>query len=154
MGTYTVSRTRTIAADRDRIHALLADFHEWRTWSPWEDLDPDLQRTYGGAERGPGSTYAWKGNRKAGEGRMEMTGSTPERVDVTLTFLKPFRSTSSVTFTLAPAGDADAATDVTWTMTGEQKGLMGVLGKVVSMDRLIGKDFDKGLERLRAAAEG
>ncbi len=38
-------------------------------------------------------------------------------------------------------------------MTGEQKGLMSVLGKVYSMDRLIGPDFEKGLARLKAVAE-
>ncbi len=30
---------------------------------------------------------------------------------------------------------------------------MGLIGKVVSMDRLVGKDFEKGLARLKAAAE-
>ena len=38
-------------------------------------------------------------------------------------------------------------------MTGEQKGVAGVFGKIVSMDRLIGKDFEKGLARLKANVE-
>ena len=47
----------------------------------------------------------------------------------------------------------DAGTEVTWHMTGEQTGLMGVVGRVVKMDKLIGPDFEKGLARLKAAAE-
>ena len=38
-------------------------------------------------------------------------------------------------------------------MTGEQKGLMAVFGKFMSMDKLIGPDFEKGLARLKAVAE-
>lgn len=150
MGSYEVARTTTISAEPARVHALVDDFHEWPAWSPWEDLDPDLQRTYTGPASGVGAHYAWQGNRKAGQGTMEITGSTPERVDIDLLFMKPFDSASKVTFELVPTG---AGTEVTWRMRGEQKGLWGVLGKVVSMDRLVGKDFEKGLARLKVAAE-
>lgn len=150
MGTFVVERDTTVQAPPAVVHALVDDFHEWRAWSPWEDVDPDLQRTYTGPERGVGAHYAWRGNRKAGEGSMEITGSTPERVDVDLEFLKPFAARSRVTLLLRPAADG---THVTWRMTGEQKGLMGLVGKVVPMDRLVGKDFEKGLARLKAAAE-
>jgi len=44
-------------------------------------------------------------------------------------------------------------TEVTWTMSGEQKGLWGVIGRLYPMDKLIGKDFEKGLARLKAVAE-
>jgi len=150
MSSYVVSRSASIAADPARVHALIDDFHEWRKWSPWEEVDPDLERTYGGAEKGVGATYAWKGNRKAGQGSMEITASTPERVDVALAFLKPFKSESKVTLALSPAGNG---TDVTWTMSGEQKGFAAIFGKIFSMDKLVGKDFEKGLAQLKAAAE-
>lgn len=150
MVNYRVSRSTSIAADPALVHRLVNDLHEWQHWSPWEGLDPDLERTFSGADQGVGAHYSWSGNRKAGQGSMEITASTPEQVDVALAFLKPFRSDSKVSFELAAAGDG---TDVTWVMTGEQKGLAAVFGKVVPMDRLIGKDFDKGLVQLKAAAE-
>ncbi len=150
MGAFEVSRSISVAASPETIHALIDDFHQWRQWSPWEDLDPDLQRTYSGAEAGIGAHYAWKGNRKAGEGSMEIVGSGPEGVEVDLRFLKPFAADNRVRLSLVPTTQG---TDVTWTMTGEQKGLMGLFGKLVPMDRLVGKDFEKGLARLKAAAE-
>jgi hypothetical protein len=150
MGSFEVVRTTTIAADPARVHALVDDFHEWPAWSPWEGLDPDLRRTYTGPVTGVGAHYAWEGNRKAGQGTMEITGSAPERIDIDLMFMKPFDSASKVTFDLVPT---DGGTEVTWRMRGEQKGIWGVLGKVVSMDRLIGKDFEKGLARLKAVLE-
>ncbi len=151
MGTYEVSRSIPVEADPARVHGLVNDFREWRAWSPWEDLDPALERTYEGPEAGVGARYSWRGNRKAGEGSMELTSSTPQRIEVALTFLRPFKASNQVTFDLVPS--SGGSTDVTWTMTGEQKGLMGVLGKVIPMDKLVGKDFEKGLARLKAAAE-
>jgi hypothetical protein len=126
------------------------DFHEWPAWSPWEDVDPALQRTYSGPDSGVGAHYAWSGNRRAGSGSMEITSSTPDEIDLRLSFLRPWKATNDVTFTLVPAGDG---TEVTWRMTGEQKGAAAVFGKVFNMDRLLGKDFEKGLARLKAAAE-
>ncbi|WP_206678316.1 SRPBCC family protein, partial [Salmonella enterica] len=79
----------TVAAAPERVHALIDDFREWQQWSPWEGLDPDLDRTYSGPSRGVGSHYAWRGNKKAGQGRMEITESTPSRVAVDLHFLEP-----------------------------------------------------------------
>ena len=150
MGSYSVTRTTTVDAPAHEVHALIDDFHAWTQWSPWEDLDPELQRTYSGSERGVGAVYQWSGNRKAGQGRMEITRSSPEDVEVALDFLKPFKSSSTTTFSLAASGNG---TVVEWRMTGEQKGLMSALGKVYSMDRLIGPDFEKGLARLKTLAE-
>lgn len=150
MGNYHVSRSATIAADPALVHRLVNDLHEWQTWSPWEGLDPELERTYSGADAGVGAHYAWSGNRKAGQGTMEITGSTPEQVDLALTFVKPFKSVSAVSFSLAADGDA---TQVTWAMRGEQKGFAAVFGRIVPMDRLIGKDFERGLAQLKSAAE-
>ena len=64
---YVVQRSTTINADPDRIYHQVADFHEWPKWSPWEDLDPQMQRTYSGPQAGTGATYAWEGNTKVAE---------------------------------------------------------------------------------------
>jgi hypothetical protein len=147
---FEVSRSATVEADPARVRGLVNDFHEWPAWSPWEDLDPAMQRTYSGPDAGVGAQYAWSGNRKAGQGSMEITSSTPESIGIRLTFLKPWQATNDVTFTFVHQG---SGTDVTWRLAGEQKGIAAVFGKVFSMDRLVGKDFEKGLARLRAAAE-
>ena len=151
MADFEVVRSTSIAAPAERIHALIDDFHAWRSWSPWEDLDPALRREYGGPESGVGARYAWEGNRKAGKGNMEIVGSAPERIDVRLTFEKPFKAVNDVAFTLAPAGDGE--TEVAWRMTGTQRGFAALFGKVFSMDRMVGKDFEKGLARMKATAE-
>lgn len=150
MGAFEVTRSTRVSADPGVVHGLINDLQEWQKWSPWEELDPDLQRAYSGARTGVGSRYEWQGNRRAGAGSMEITSSTPEQVGLTVTFLKPFRATSQIVFSLARV---TGGTEVTWTMRGEQKGLMAVVGKVMPMDKMVGKDFEKGLARLKSAAE-
>jgi hypothetical protein len=115
-------------------------------------MDPDLKRTYGGAARGRGAVYAWEGNRKVGQGRMEIVDApVPSRVTIRLDFLKPFEAHNTAEFTLVPQGDV---TEVTWAMTGPNLFMGKVMGLFVDMDRMIGRDFERGLANLKAVAEG
>jgi uncharacterized protein YndB with AHSA1/START domain len=145
--TYTVTRSRTIDAPADRIYPLVASFQQWTRWSPWEGVDPDMERRYSGAESGVGAVYAWSGNRKAGAGRMEITrADDPRLVEIALDFEKPFRSSNITVFTIDPEGEERAK--VTWRMTGPRPLVMKLLGPLMNMEKLVGKDFEKGLERL------
>jgi uncharacterized protein YndB with AHSA1/START domain len=149
--TYTVQRATSIAAPPQRVYDLVSDFHEWRRWSPWEDVDPQLSRTYTGPPSGVGAGYSWSGNRQAGAGRMEIVEvQPPSLVRVDLEFTKPFRSRNTFSFVIEPFG---SGSQVTWTMTGQQTLATRVMGLVRPMDKMIGPDFEKGLARLKAAAE-
>ena len=150
MSRFEVTRSTTVDAPPARVHALVDDFHQWTVWSPWEGIDPAMRRTYSGPDSGVGARYAWSGNRKAGAGSMTITSSAPERIGVELSFTKPWRTTNQVDFLIVPTG---SATEVTWRMTGEQKGLAAVFGKIYPMDKLVGGDFERGLAQLKSAAE-
>ena len=148
--TYTVERSRHIAASVQAVRERIVDLHRWETWSPWEGLDPDMRRAYGGAASGVGSWYEGEGNRKAGKGRMEIIGADDLFVRLDLQFLKPFKSHSNTTFAFRPDGDG---TQVTWAMVGPQSAITKVMGLFTSMDEMIGPDFEKGLEQLKIEAE-
>jgi uncharacterized protein YndB with AHSA1/START domain len=149
-GEFEVKREATIPASRAAVYALLVDFHRWREWSPWEDADPDLRRTYSGPDAGTGAVYEWSGNRKAGAGRMEITDAVePASVQIALQFLEPFKSANTTTFVLV---ERDGETQVAWRMVGPKTLMTRVMGIFSSMDKLVGNDFEKGLTQLRAAA--
>ena len=150
--TYTVERSATIAAEPEQIYPQLANFREWMKWSPWEDLDPNQQRTFSGAESGPGAKYAWSGNRKAGRGQMEITAAQqPSELRIALDFEKPFKSSNTIEFFLVPEGSD--RTRVRWVMTGPKTLMTKVMGLFSSMDKMVGPDFEKGLARLKDAVE-
>ena len=149
--TYTVERSVTIDAPPARIYDQIANFHNWTTWSPWETVDPELKRTYSGAESGIGAVYGWSGNRKAGQGRMEITDATePSRVQIDLVFEKPWKAHNDTWFTIQPEGPVSR---VTWSMTGKKTLITKVMGIFKSMDKLLGPDFERGLTRLQATTE-
>ncbi len=150
--TFRITRAATIAAAPGQIFPLLDDFHAWARWSPWEKMDPAMQRTHSGAARGVGAKYAWTGNKKVGEGSMEILESTaPLRLKVKLDFLKPFEAHNVAEFSLAPTG---SDTTVTWSMSGPSPLMFRVMGLFMSMDAMVGKDFEAGLANLRAQVEG
>ncbi|HEX2568830.1 MAG TPA: SRPBCC family protein [Polyangia bacterium] len=149
--TFTVERSASINAPADVVYAQVADFHGWAAWSPWEKLDPALKRTYEGAPSGQGAIYRWVGNDKVGEGRMTIVGAKPgEQVEIKLEFIKPFEATSQTLFTFKPTGDA---TQVTWTMNGNNNFMAKLVTLFVNFDASVGGDFERGLAALKTVAE-
>ena len=147
--TFSIVRTASIAAPSEKLFSLISDFHQWRSWSPWEDKDPDLKRSYSGAERGKGAVYAWEGNKNVGSGRMEILEATPSQIVIKLDFLKPFEAHNQAEFTLTPQA---SATNVTWTMRGPAPFISKLMQVFMNFDKMIGKDFEAGLANLRKAA--
>jgi uncharacterized protein YndB with AHSA1/START domain len=148
---FSVQRSTTIQAAATKVWPLLTDFHRWPEWSPWEKLDPAMQRTHSGAASGVGAIYEWTGNKKVGAGRMEITGAeAPRKVNIKLDFLRPFKSQNVTEYTLADKG---GATEVIWTMAGPATFVTKLMGVFVSMDKMIGKDFEEGLAKMKSVAE-
>ena len=148
---FRVQRTMKIKAPPEKIFPLINDFHSWSSWSPWEKLDPAMRRTNSGAAMGQGAVYEWEGNAKVGKGRMEITEvSPPTKVTVKLDFLKPIEGHNIAEFTLEPQGDS---TSVTWVMRGPTPFLSKVIQVFISMDSMVGKEFETGLGNLKSIAE-
>jgi carbon monoxide dehydrogenase subunit G len=148
---FRVQRAASIKAPPEKIFALINDFHRWDAWSPWEKKDPAMKRTYGGATSGKGAVYAWEGNKDVGQGRMEIAESSPpSKLTLKLDFVKPFEAHNIVAFTLEPRGDA---TNVTWAMQGDTPYFAKIIHVFINMDDMVGKDFESGLAKLKAAAE-
>ncbi len=148
--TFRLSRSIVIAAPPEKIVPHIEDFHRWSAWSPWEKMDPAMTRTYDGPERGPGAVYTWNGNNKVGEGRMEILEVGANRVVVDLQFFKPFKAHNKAEFDLVPAG---SLTNVTWAMTGPLLFMAKVMHVLMPIDKMVGKDFESGLEGIKAQAE-
>jgi len=149
---FRVVRSTTIDAPPAKVFGYLNDFRQWRQWSPWENLDPNLQRTYSGADSGVGAKYAWEGNKNVGSGSMEIVESAvPAKISLKLDFLRPFEAHNMTDFTFEPAGNG---TKLTWDMHGPNQCMGPIMGVFMDMDAMVGKDFEKGLANLKSVAEG
>jgi hypothetical protein len=148
---FRITRRLAMAAPAAAIFPHVNELAKWRAWSPWEKLDPDLKRTYEGPPAGEGAKYSWTGNPQVGEGRMTITESRPNSlVRIKLEFIKPFQATNSSEFVFEPNGNG---TVVTWNMQGRNNFTAKAFHLLMNMDKLVGKDFEKGLNDLKSIAE-
>ena len=151
--TFSVQRAAAVRAPAERIFPLISNFHQWVNWSPWENKDPAMKRTYSGAESGKGAVYAWDGNKNVGSGRMEiLDASSPSKIVIKLDFFKPFEGHNTAEFTIQPERDA-ATTNITWVMHGPAPFMSKVMQVFMNLDKMIGKDFEAGLANLKELTE-
>ena len=149
--TFSVQRAATVKAPPEKIFPLINDFHQWVSWSPYENKDPAMKRSYSGAESGKGAVYGWEGNKNVGSGRMEILDtSAPTKIVIKLDFFTPFEGHNTAEFTMQPQGDV---TNVTWVMHGPAVFISKVMQVFMNLDKMIGKDFEVGLVNLKRLAE-
>jgi len=149
--TFHVERAIDIAAPSDAVFAKVNDFHQWEAWSPWEKLDPKMEKVFSGTPVGQGMAYAWSGNDKVGQGKMTITESKLNQlIRIRLEFLKPWKATNEAKFTFQSVGKS---THVVWGMDGSHNFMSKAFSMVSDLDAMIGKDFEKGLASLKATAE-
>ena len=145
-----VQRKLTIDASVEQIQSLITDFHNWVDWSPWEDIDPELKRTYSGPAEGVGASYDWSGNRKAGAGNMTIQAISPAAIDIDLTFTKPFKSKSKTRFDFLTDG---TSTTVSWEVQTPETFMLKIMSVFIKLEKTVGPDLEKGLARLKAVVE-
>jgi hypothetical protein len=148
---FRVARSATISAAPSAVFAQVNDFHKWEGWNPWGKIDPAMKNTYEGAPAGVGAIYTWAGNNEVGEGRMTITESRlSDLIRINLEFFKPFAATNTAQFTFKPDGSQTVAT---WSMTGEKNFMAKAVQLFMSMDRMIGGQFEKGLAAIKSIVE-
>jgi hypothetical protein len=148
---FTVQRSITVNAPAEKIYPLVADFRKWPLWSPYENKDPAMSRSYGGAPSGVGANYGWEGDRNVGAGRMEIIdAAAPTKIAIKLDFNRPFEAHNIAEFGFAPQGNA---TTVTWSMRGPLPFVGKVMQLCFNMDRMVGGDFETGLAKLKSVSE-
>lgn len=147
---FVVRREMDITAPPEKIFPYINDLRLGRQWTPFEK-DPKMRRRYSGAIMGVGAIYEWIGDARAGAGRLEIIESTPvSEVVMRLLMFRPMKADNTVIFTLEPLG---TQTRVGWEMTGPQPFFAKVINTVINCDRMVGRDFETGLVRLKTLVE-
>jgi uncharacterized protein YndB with AHSA1/START domain len=143
-----VERSREIAVPPDQVWPLIAEPRRWNDWQPWLAKDPAMHITYSGPDRGAGAQWAWKSETE-GEGRMKFEHAEPPRLlQYRLEFVD-MGSTATGQFRLEPAG---AGTRVTWTFDTRLGANPVMRWFGLMLDRVVGADFEAGLDRLARRA--
>ena len=151
-GEFRVERRARIAAPAEQVWPHIAELRAFNRWNPYERKDPLIKGAYSGPASGVGSRYDWD-SLEVGSGSLEITAQQPGRaVQMKLDFVKPFEAHNQAEFALQPL--PDGATEVRWTMQGPANFLSKLMGVFIDMDKMVGRDFEAGLQNLRQLAEG
>lgn len=145
----TVTRSVVINAPEYAIYPYLNDLRKFPDWSPWVDRDPDMKLTYSGPPEGKGAKVEWESEKPSiGTGSMQIVETEQSRsVDLTADF-NGLKGRSS--YQLSPAG---AGSKLTWSFGYETGSSPIKRWKGLMLDRFIGAEYLKGLEKLRAKVE-
>jgi uncharacterized protein YndB with AHSA1/START domain len=150
-GEFRVERSARIAAPADTVWPLVSELRAFNRWNPYERKDPLIKGVYSGAASGVGSRYDWD-SKEVGSGSLEITSQQPGRsVQMKLDFVKPFEAHNAAEFALQPT--ADGGTEVRWTMHGPANFLSKLMGVFIDLDKMVGRDFEAGLQNLRQLAQ-
>ena len=150
-GEFQVTRSATIAASPAALFEQVNDHRKFAAWNPWGKIDPNVKNTFTGPATGVGSVFSWQGNRDVGAGSSTIIESKPgELVRLRMEWKEPMEGTSTVDFTFKPLGDK---TVMTWHMYGPNTYVGKVMCLFMSMDKMVGGQFEKGLAELKALVE-
>lgn len=148
---YDVRRSIVVNKPLAEVYDFLKYINNQDQWSPWKEKDPNMKKTLTGTDGEIGFISAWVGNKDVGEGEQELVGlKENEEVTSVLRFFKPWKSTSDAYLRVA---EKDGGTEVTWGFSGKNKFPFSIFMLFMSMDKSVGKDFEKGLGKLKGILE-
>ena len=150
--TYHVFRTIEINSPKAKVFPYLKFLDKQSEWSPWAKKDPNMKRKLTGTDGEVGAISYWNGNKEVGEGEQEITKIIEgERVEGQLRFFKPWKSESDCYMNLAET--TTGKSKVTWGFSGKNKFPFSIIMLFMSMDKMVGKDFEEGLQSLKSQLE-
>lgn len=145
-----VERSIQIAAPPEKVFPLVNDLEAFNRWSPWAATDSDTKYELTGPESGVGARMSWfSENPEVGSGSQEIIRSqAPTKVVLMLDFGD--QGNAEASFDLQPV---DAGTEITWSFSYEAG--YDLIGRYLGllMDRLVGENYQEGLERLKRLVE-
>ncbi|MEP2687283.1 SRPBCC family protein [Maribacter dokdonensis] len=146
--TYHVSRSVILDHDPVKVWPHLKFLKKQQEWSPWAKKDPNMELTFTGVDGEIGAISHWNGNKDVGEGEQEITKiKEGERIEQDLRFFKPYKSQSDCYMNLEAVDGTKSK--VTWGFSGKNKFPMSIMMLFMSMDKMVGKDFEQGLQNLK-----
>jgi hypothetical protein len=148
---FRYERSGLIHAQPAQIFPYLANFKKGNEWSPYDRRDPDMKRTFKGAEGEVGSIMEFDGNRDSGAGSLEVLKIIPnQQVEIKLVMTRPISASNTIIYTLTPEGDQ---TRFSWAMSGDG-GFMGkLIGVFIDCEKMVAGDFEVGIKTLKDLIE-
>ena len=151
--TYSVEKSIRINRPLNEVYDFVSHLRNQDQWAKWNTLDPDMKKTFHGEDGKIGFRSAWESDHKeVGAGQQTITALEENKAIYTkLEFFKPFKSESDAYIKTEKVDET--TTDVYWGFTGVMNPPMNVMLLFMNMSKMVGKDFEEGLAKLKDVLE-
>ena len=149
---FTFEKTIAINAPIDTVWNYTGSLSGLDKWSPWNDHDPNMKKEISGLDGTVGAIQSWTSDvKEVGVGSQTITKIVkPSLFETKLDFEKPRESHGSAFVKLVSDGKS---TNVTWGMMGKMPYPMNVMILFMNLGKMMGKDWDNGLAKLKQMSE-
>lgn len=152
-GEFKYEKSISINAPAEKVWQNTNTLKAMDQWSPWNDIDLKMQKDWSGTTGQPGEKMCWESkNDNAGKGCQEVkeVDTAGKRIDTSIQFLAPYQSSADAYVTVIPEAGGSKAT---WGFVSQIPYPFTLMKLFMNMDGAIGKDYQKGLSRLKEISE-
>ncbi|HKK11266.1 MAG TPA: SRPBCC family protein [Flavobacteriaceae bacterium] len=149
---YEISRSIIVDQPISKVFDYLKYIKNQDDWSPWKKKDPNMKQSFEGTDGEVGFISKWEGNKVVGTGEQEITHIVEnESIETELRFFKPWKSQSEAYLRVERVSDKE--TEIIWGFSGRNVFPFSVFMLFMNMDKVVGKDFEEGLNNLKQQLE-
>lgn len=150
---FAIEKQIEINKPKQEVYNYVVLLKNQNNFSKWATTDPAMETTFSGVDGTVGFVSAWKSeNKNVGSGEQEITKIDPgKRIDYELRFKEPMEDTNMAHMTLDSIGENK--TLVKWGFEGVMKYPTNITLLFLDFDKLIGGDFEFGLNKLKEILE-
>jgi len=147
---FSFEKTVTIDAPIDSVWVNVNSLTALDKWSPWNDHDPVMKKELKGTDGTVGAMQSWESTIVGTGSQTIATIEKPTLFETDLNFYKPQKSHGKAFVKLVSEG---TRTKATWGMTGNMPYPMNLMHLFMNMDKMMGKDWNNGLNKLKKISE-
>lgn len=147
-----VKRAILISRNQSETFAYIKHLDHQEKFGVWWKADPNMKITTKGIDGTVGYIHAWKSkDEQVGQGQQRIIkiieGPNKSRMDIELTFIKPFKSVAPSFMTTEEV--SKDKTRVSWAITSNMPYPMNLIGAAMNMEKMLGDDLEQGLKNLK-----
>jgi uncharacterized protein YndB with AHSA1/START domain len=150
---YVIERDVIVNKPRNDVFKYVRFIKNQDFYSKWVMSDPNMRKNYSGTDGTPGFIYAWDSAQKeTGKGEQEIKRIVDnEHIATEIRFEKPFKNVSQALIAVNEMGGNQ--TKVKWSFASSMKYPMNIMLLFIDFEKLLGKDMETSLVRLKGILE-
>lgn len=150
---FRIFRSQTLESSPEAVFGLVTDLSRMEDRGMFSASGGKRTVTFPtGTRAGQGAVMEWRGSQQ-GTGRMEITRAIPhERVEVRADCTSPWKWSYAITWELHPA--EGGGTEFSYTLVGEAPFPVGLLMRLVNVERAVRRDFERQIAEIDKVLAG